>query len=109
MVQNGKFSAAAWLFVRTLKNVDFPTLGIPTIPTFRLVPTRPISGFLSGSSIFFGAILRQKHITDLFSVRSVRPVKFLSTSNGSNPLVDTRVPFLPSYTKFTIASLSAIK
>ena len=57
MVQKGKFSAAAWLLVNTLKKVDFPTLGIPTIPTFKLVPTRPISGFRSGSSIFFGAIL----------------------------------------------------
>lgn len=62
MVQKGKFSAAAWLFVNTLKKVDFPTLGIPTMPTFKLVPTRPISGFRSGSSIFFGAILRKIEI-----------------------------------------------
>jgi hypothetical protein len=56
MVQKGKFSAAAWDFVSTLKNVDFPTLGIPTIPTLRLVPTRPIKGFFS-SSCFLGGII----------------------------------------------------
>lgn len=59
MVQNGKFSAAAELFVRTLKNVDFPTLGTPTIPTLRLVPTRPIRGFFSGSCAFLGGILSE--------------------------------------------------
>lgn len=58
MVQNGKFEAAAALFVKTLKNVDFPTLGTPTMPTRRLVPTRPINGFRSGSSTFFGGILK---------------------------------------------------
>lgn len=57
MVQKGKFSAAAWLLVRTLKKVDFPTFGIPTMPIFKLVPTRPMSGFRSGSSGFFGAML----------------------------------------------------
>jgi hypothetical protein len=56
MVQNGKFSAAASLLVRTLKNVDLPTFGIPTIPTFRFVPTRPMSGFFSGASTFFGGM-----------------------------------------------------
>lgn len=56
MVQKGKFSAAAWLFVNTLKNVDFPTLGIPTMPTFKFVPTLPIKGFFSGSSVFLGGI-----------------------------------------------------
>lgn len=58
MVQNGKFSAGAELLVITLKNVDFPTFGTPTIPAFRLVPTRPISGFRSGSGAFFGGILK---------------------------------------------------
>lgn len=57
MVQKGKFSAGAELFVNTLKNVDLPTLGTPTIPTRKFVPTRPINGFFSGSStLFFGAI-----------------------------------------------------
>lgn len=56
IVQKGKFSAAAWDFVSTLKNVDFPTLGIPTIPILRLVPTRPIKGLTSGSC-FLGGIL----------------------------------------------------
>jgi hypothetical protein len=32
---------------------------MPTIPTFRLVPTRPIRGFFSGASTFFGAIAHQ--------------------------------------------------
>jgi len=57
MVQNGKFSAAASLLVRTLKNVDLPTFGIPTIPTFKFVPTRPMSGFFSGSSTFLGGMM----------------------------------------------------
>lgn len=58
MVQNGKFEAAAALFVKTLKNVDFPTFGTPTMPTRKLVPTRPINGLRSGSSTFFGGILK---------------------------------------------------
>lgn len=49
-----------------MKKVDFPTLGIPTIPTFKLVPTRPISGFRSGSSIFFGAILGERKNRNLY-------------------------------------------
>lgn len=49
MVQKGKFSAAMELLVRTLKKVDFPTFGTPTMPTRKLVPTRPIRGFFSGS------------------------------------------------------------
>lgn len=61
MVQKGKFSAAAWLLVSTLKNVDLPTLGTPTMPTFKFVPTRPISGFFSGSSTFFGGILKSEN------------------------------------------------
>ncbi len=78
MVQKGKFSAGAALFVRMLKNVDFPklkkkitckvsevtiwikwsipTLGSPTIPTFKLVPTRPIRGLGSGAAFFLGGI-----------------------------------------------------
>lgn len=60
-MQNGKFSAAAWLLVSTLKKVDLPTFGIPTIPTLRFVPTRPINGFFSGSSTFFGGILQMKY------------------------------------------------
>lgn len=58
MVQKGKFSAGAELFVRTLKNVDLPTFGTPTMPTRRFVPTRPMMGFFSGSSGFLGAIVR---------------------------------------------------
>lgn len=70
MVQNGKFSAAASLLVRTLKNVDLPTFGIPTIPTFKFVPTRPMSGFFSGPSTFFGGMTtdstpKSKHIIKL--------------------------------------------
>jgi hypothetical protein len=59
MVQNGKFSAAAALFVKTLKNVDFPTFGKPTMPHFSDVPKRPIRGgaFVAPSSFFFGGIL----------------------------------------------------
>jgi len=68
MVQKGKFSAAAWLLVRTLKKVDFPTFGIPTIPIFKLVPTRPISGFRSGSSGFFGAMLDIRDKTYVASI-----------------------------------------
>lgn len=76
MVQKGKFSAGAADFVMTLKNVDwkvklwaskvndfehfltFPTLGTPTIPIFKLVPTLPINGLRSGSSAFFGPMLK---------------------------------------------------
>jgi len=57
MVQKGKFSAGAALWVRTLKKVDLPTLGTPTIPILRFVPILPISGLRSGSSCFFGGIL----------------------------------------------------
>ena len=38
MVQNGKFAACALFeFVRALNSVDFPTLGNPTIPHFKLI------------------------------------------------------------------------
>lgn len=78
IVQNGKFSAAAWLAVSTLKKVDllfsykkfklaancnnnnqsYPTLGTPTMPTLRLVPIRPSNIGRSGSLLsFFGGIL----------------------------------------------------
>lgn len=58
MVQNGKFSAAAiWVLVSTLKNVDLPTLGRPTMPHFKLVPRRPMmTGFSSTTSFFLGGI-----------------------------------------------------
>lgn len=56
MVQKGKFSAGAALWVSTLKNVDLPTLGTPTMPMRRLVPMRPIRGLRSGSSCFLGGI-----------------------------------------------------
>lgn len=60
MVQKGKFSAGAALFVRTLKKVDLPTLGTPTIPIRKLVPRRPINGLRSGTpSCFFGGISGQ--------------------------------------------------
>jgi hypothetical protein len=32
---------------------------MPTMPTLRLVPTRPIRGFFSGASTFLGAIGNQ--------------------------------------------------
>ncbi len=34
-----------------------PALGKPTIPIFRLVPTRPINGLGFASSFFFGGII----------------------------------------------------
>jgi len=38
IVQNGKFSAAAFVdLVRALKRVDFPTFGSPTIPIFKFI------------------------------------------------------------------------
>lgn len=100
MVQKGKFSAAAWLLVRTLKKVDFlcvdrltdqsgqmltnrgtregttwastdnkprqqityPTLGSPTMPIFKLVPTLPKSKILASLAFsladFLGGIVR---------------------------------------------------
>uniref|UniRef100_A0A182QSV7 Uncharacterized protein n=1 Tax=Anopheles farauti TaxID=69004 RepID=A0A182QSV7_9DIPT len=59
MVQKGKFSAGAALFVSTLKKVDLPTFGTPTMPMRRFVPIRPIRGLISGSASFFGGIFRQ--------------------------------------------------
>lgn len=71
-MQNGKFSAAAALLVKTLKKVDFPTFGSPTIPHFSDVPNLPIKGVGFSSSFFLGGILkvneREKHLTiNLFS------------------------------------------
>merc|ERR1719278_294490 len=63
IVQNGKFSAAAIdVLVRTLKNVDFPTFGKPTIPHFRFVLRRPMMAGRCSSScpFFFGGILRRQ-------------------------------------------------
>jgi hypothetical protein len=37
MVQKGKLAASALLLDNALNNVDFPTLGNPTIPHFRLM------------------------------------------------------------------------
>jgi hypothetical protein len=37
MVQKGKFSAGIDDFVKTLKKVDFPTFGRPTIPVKKMV------------------------------------------------------------------------
>ena len=38
IVQNGKFSACAFLdVVKALNKVDFPTLGKPTIPHLKLI------------------------------------------------------------------------
>jgi hypothetical protein len=34
MVQNGKFADCALALLKQLNNVDFPTLGSPTIPHF---------------------------------------------------------------------------
>lgn len=61
-MQKGKFSAGAADFVRTLKNVDLPTFGTPTMPTFKLVPTRPISGFCSGSAFFGGISSKNRNL-----------------------------------------------
>lgn len=36
-------------FGQNVEKVDFPTFGTPTMPTRKLVPTRPIRGFFSGS------------------------------------------------------------
>lgn len=60
MVQKGKFSAGAALLVKTLKNVDLPTFGTPTMPILKFVPIRPINGLRSGSSCFLGGIV---HVT----------------------------------------------
>ena len=61
-MQKGKFSAAAIdVFVRTLKNVDFPTFGKPTIPHFKLVLSRPIiAGRSSEEELvrLFGGIMK---------------------------------------------------
>ena len=59
MVQKGKFSAAAMeVLVRTLKKVDLPTLGRPTMPHLRLVLRRPkMTIFSSATSFFLGGIL----------------------------------------------------
>ena len=58
IVQNGKFSAEAWLLVSTLKKVDFPTFGNPTIPIFKEVPNLPmIGGGLIPSPPFLGGIV----------------------------------------------------
>lgn len=57
-MQNGKFSAEAWLLVSTLKKVDFPTFGNPTIPIFKEVPNLPmIGGGLIPSPPFLGGIV----------------------------------------------------
>lgn len=55
-MQKGKFSACAEDFVSTLKKVDLPTFGSPTMPTLRLVPTRPMRGLGSGTAGFLGGI-----------------------------------------------------
>jgi len=55
----GKFSAAAMdVLVRTLKKVDLPTLGRPTMPIFKLVPSRPRRTTFSSSTFFLGGILK---------------------------------------------------
>lgn len=40
--------------------LTFPTLGTPTIPIFKLVPTLPINGLRSGSSTFLGGIAKNR-------------------------------------------------
>lgn len=60
MVQNGKFSAGIAQFVNALYKVDFPTFGMPTMPTFKLLEKRPNDHGPRGSSstsFFFGGIL----------------------------------------------------
>lgn len=42
---------------RTLKKEDLPTLGSPTMPTFRLLPGLPSTARFSGTGGFFGGIL----------------------------------------------------
>jgi len=61
MVQKGKFSAGIALLVKTLKKVDFPTLGSPTIPTFKFVPTRPSKTCFSTGASFFGGMIFSKY------------------------------------------------
>ena len=58
IVQNGEFSAGIEHLVSVLYNVDFPTFGIPTIPTFRCDEKRPNAGFSTSTSFFFGGILQ---------------------------------------------------
>jgi hypothetical protein len=92
-VQKGKFSAGTLDLVRILKNVDFlenkinsklrfaklstnPAFGNPTIPIFRLVPTRPINGFGFASSFFLGGIVLSKKqklkFTEIFQTKPKR-------------------------------------
>lgn len=73
-MQKGKFSAGAALCVSTLKNVDLPTFGTPTIPIRRLVPMRPINGFTSGTSAFLGGILE---INSIIGIKK----KYINTLN----------------------------
>ena len=61
IVQKGKFSVAAIEdLVKTLKKVDFPTFGNPTMPHLRLVPIRPMRTiFSSATSFFLGGIVAE--------------------------------------------------
>mmetsp|Transcript_30035 Transcript_30035/g.74515 ORF Transcript_30035/g.74515 Transcript_30035/m.74515 type:complete len:223 (+) Transcript_30035:770-1438(+) len=58
MVQNGKFSAGMQQFDSALYSVDFPTFGMPTMPTLRLEEKRPRAQGPITSSVaaFFGGI-----------------------------------------------------
>ena len=61
MVQKGKFSAGTPIRVSTLNIVLLPTLGSPTIPILRCVPTRPSTGPSSTSApLFFFILLRRE-------------------------------------------------
>lgn len=42
----------SWVLDSKLKKLDFPTLGTPTIPIFKLLPGRPKRIFFSGSTFF---------------------------------------------------------
>jgi len=92
-VQKGKFSAGAELLVNTLKNVDLPTFGTPTMPTRKFVPTRPINGFFSGSSTFFGGILKIKLIEKdhCFKKYSSNRLKSIKEVKCREKIIDKRL------------------
>lgn len=59
--------------VSTLKKVDFPTFGNPTIPIFSEVPNLPmIGGGLIPSPPFFGGIVQW--VDDHAGYRAAKPV-----------------------------------
>lgn len=76
-----------WLLVSTLKKVDFPTFGKPTIPIFKEVPNRPrSSGFFSSSCFFFGGISSDHVERCLLAISFCAwvPKSTLNTGNAKN-------------------------